>query len=71
MKLSLQLSFNCAVLELAASLDLEVEEMDVKIVFLHGDTEEDIYMKHCYVMVKILFTCLRNPYFIQVRNIMM
>lgn len=52
MKLSPQLSFNCAVLELAASLDLEVEEMDVKIVFLHGDTEEEIYMKLPEVFIK-------------------
>ncbi|KAI4353150.1 hypothetical protein L6164_002120 [Bauhinia variegata] len=33
------------VLSLAASLDLEVEQMDVKIAFLHGDLEENIYMK--------------------------
>jgi len=33
------------VLALAASLDLEVEQMDVKTVFLHGDLEEEIYME--------------------------
>ena len=33
------------VLGLAASLDLEVEPMDIKIAFLHGDLEEEIYMK--------------------------
>ena len=33
------------VLGLAASLDLEVEQMDVKTAFLHGDLEEDIYME--------------------------
>ncbi|CAJ2645756.1 unnamed protein product [Trifolium pratense] len=33
------------VLGLAATLDLEVEQMDVKTVFLHGDLEEEIYMK--------------------------
>ncbi|KAG7553078.1 Zinc finger CCHC-type superfamily [Arabidopsis thaliana x Arabidopsis arenosa] len=32
------------VLGLAASLDLEVEQMDVKTAFLHGDLEEEIYM---------------------------
>jgi hypothetical protein len=30
---------------LAAMLDIEIEKMDVKIVFLHGDLEEEIYMK--------------------------
>ena len=33
------------VLSLAATLDLEVEKMDVKTAFLHGDLEEEIYMK--------------------------
>ena len=33
------------VLALAASLDLEVEQMDVKTVFVHGDLEEKIYME--------------------------
>ena len=32
-------------LSLAATLDLEVEQMDVKTAFLHGDLEEEIYMK--------------------------
>ncbi|KAK0589461.1 hypothetical protein LWI29_014619 [Acer saccharum] len=32
------------VLGLAASLDLEIEQMDVKTAFLHGDLEEEIYM---------------------------
>ena len=29
-------------LELAASLDLEVEQMDVKTAFLYGDLDEEI-----------------------------
>ena len=33
------------VLGLAASLDLEIEKMDVKTAFLHGDLEEEIYME--------------------------
>ncbi|RDY09065.1 hypothetical protein CR513_06625, partial [Mucuna pruriens] len=33
------------VLSLAATFDLEVEQMDVKTAFLHGDLEEEIYMK--------------------------
>ena len=32
-------------LSLAATFDLEVEQMDVKTVFLHGDLNEEIYMK--------------------------
>ncbi|GJX81204.1 putative RNA-directed DNA polymerase [Tanacetum coccineum] len=33
------------VLVLAASLDLEVEQMDVKTAFLHGDLDKEIYME--------------------------
>ena len=33
------------VLSLATSLDLEIEQLDVKTAFLHGDLEEEIYMK--------------------------
>jgi len=33
------------ILGLAASLDLEVEQLDVKTAFLHGDLEEEIYME--------------------------
>ena len=33
------------ILGLAASFDLEIEQMDVKTAFLHGDLEEEIYME--------------------------
>ncbi|GFQ02696.1 retrovirus-related pol polyprotein from transposon tnt 1-94 [Phtheirospermum japonicum] len=33
------------VLSIAAAYDLEVEQMDVKMAFLHGDLEEEIYMR--------------------------
>lgn len=33
------------VLGIAASLNLEVEQLDVKTAFLHGDLEEEIYME--------------------------
>ena len=32
------------VLSLTASLDLELEQLDVKTAFLHGDLNEEIYM---------------------------
>ena len=34
------------VLSIAASMNLEVEQLDVKTAFLHGDLEEEIYMQH-------------------------
>ena len=32
-------------LSLGTKFDLEVEKMDVKIAFLHGDLDEEIYKK--------------------------
>jgi len=32
-------------LGIAASLDLEIEQLDEKTSFLHGDLQEEIYMK--------------------------
>src|ERR1700686_893045 len=34
-----------SILSVAAAFDFEVEQMDVKTSFLHGDLEEEIYMK--------------------------
>jgi len=34
-----KMSFICVVLDLAASLDLEVDEMDAKTAFLHGELD--------------------------------
>ncbi|GAA0160349.1 hypothetical protein LIER_39024 [Lithospermum erythrorhizon] len=33
------------VLRLAASLDLEIEQLDVKTAFLHGNLDEEIFME--------------------------
>jgi ATP-binding cassette subfamily B (MDR/TAP) protein 1 len=33
------------VLGIVAAEDLHLEQLDVKTAFLHGDLEEDIYMK--------------------------
>jgi hypothetical protein len=32
-------------MSLATTFDFEIEQMDVKTMFLHGDLEEEIYMK--------------------------
>lgn len=35
-----------AILGLVAAHDLELEQLDVKTTFLHGDLNEEIYMMH-------------------------
>ena len=40
------------VLSIAASMDLEVEQLDVKKEFLHGDLKEEIYMQQPEGFVK-------------------
>jgi hypothetical protein len=32
-------------MSMVATFDLEIDKMDVKTMFLHGDLEEEIYMK--------------------------
>ncbi|KAL9262407.1 Retrovirus-related Pol polyprotein from transposon TNT 1-94-like protein [Drosera capensis] len=41
----MKLSSICVVLRLVASLDLEIEQMDIKTACLHGDPQEEIYME--------------------------
>ena len=40
-----KLTYIIFLLSIADTFDLEVEQMDVKTTFLHGDMEEEIYMK--------------------------
>ena len=35
----------CLVLSIVAAKELHLEQLDVKIAFLHGDLEDEIYMK--------------------------
>ena len=47
-------------LSIAVAYDLEVEQMDVKTAFLHGDLEEEIYMtqpEHFVVKGKSHLVC--------------
>jgi hypothetical protein len=39
------MSFIRVVLGLAANMNLEIEQLDAKTVFLHGDLDEEIYME--------------------------
>ena len=53
-------------LSIVVAYDLEVEKMDVKTTFLHGDLEEDIYMtqlEHYVVKCKIKLVCKLKKYF--------
>ena len=43
--LVVKMSSICVALSLVACLNLEVEQIDVKIAFLHGDLEEEIYIE--------------------------
>ncbi|RVX05220.1 Retrovirus-related Pol polyprotein from transposon TNT 1-94 [Vitis vinifera] len=48
------------VLGLTASLDLEIEQMDVKTAFLHGDLDKEIYMEQpegCIIKRKEDYVC--------------
>ena len=47
-------------LSIAVAYDLEIEQMDVKTTFLHGDLEEEIYMtqlEHYVVKGKSYLVC--------------
>ena len=48
------------VLGLAASLDLDIQQMDVKTAFLHGDLDKEIYMEQpegCIIKRKEDYVC--------------
>ena len=53
-----------AILGLTAKQDLEVEQLDVKIAFLHGDLDEEIYMERLEGFVELgkkhLVCCLKK-----------
>ena len=48
------------VLAIAAVMDLELEQIDVKIIFLHGDLKEEIYM----AQPKSLLKKIRKSWFV-------
>ena len=54
------------ILALVDYFDLELQQMNVKMAFLNGDIEEEVYMKQPEVSllgkVNIWFASLRNPY---------
>ena len=43
--LMVKMCSNKAVLGITSSLNLEIEQVDVKTTYLHGDLEEEIYME--------------------------
>ena len=48
--LVVKMSSICVALGMAACMDLEVEQLDVKTTFLHSDLEEDIYIEQPEVL---------------------
>ena len=52
-------------LNIVAAEDLHVKQLDVKITFLHGDLEVDIYMMqpHGYIMLDKEHLVCVTPYF--------
>ena len=47
-----KMTFIRIVLNIAASMDLEIKQVDVKMMFLHGDLKEEIYMQQPEGFVK-------------------
>ena len=50
----------CIILALVAHFNLELQQMDVKMTFLNGDQEDEVYMTFLG-KVNILFASLTNP----------